>query len=93
MRKKLKSRGSLGELWNNVKCNRICILGVTKGKESKQEIENMFEKMAEHFPNLVKEKVTQVQETQSPNQDEPQKTHTEHIIIKMVNIKDKERIF
>ena len=38
---------------------------------------NLFEKvMKENFPNLVKEIDMQVQEAQSPKQDEPKKTHT-----------------
>ena len=32
--------------------------------------------MAENFPNLKKEKDIQVQDAQSPKQDEPKQTHT-----------------
>ena len=35
-------------------------------------MENLFEKvMMENFPNVMIEKVTQIQDTQSPNQEEP----------------------
>lgn len=46
-----------------MKCNNIHIIGVPEGEESEQGTETLFEEiMAESFPNLVKEKVTQVQE-------------------------------
>ena len=31
--------------------------------------------MMENFPNLMTEKVTQIQETQSPKQEEPKEAH------------------
>ena len=40
-------------------------MGIPEGEESEQVMENLFEEiMTENFPNLVKEKVTQVQEAQ-----------------------------
>ena len=49
--------------------------------------------MAENFPNLVKEKDTQVQEAQRvPNNWDPKRPTLRHIIIKMTRLKDKERI-
>ena len=36
-----------------------------EGEEEEQGVENLFEKvMMENFPNLMREKVTQIQETQ-----------------------------
>ena len=50
---------------------------VLEGKEIKQGIKNLFEEiMAENFPKLVKEKITQVQEAQSHQKDEPKEAHT-----------------
>ena len=49
--------------------------------------------MKENFPNLVKEIDRQVQEAQRvPNKLDPKKTTPRHIIIKMLKVKDKERI-
>ena len=49
--------------------------------------------MTPNFPNPVKEKVTQVQESQRvPNKLDPKKPTSRHIIIKMARLKDKERI-
>ena len=57
---------------DNMKRNDIHIIGVPEGEEEEQGIENLFEKlMMENFPNLMREKVTQIQETQSPKQEEP----------------------
>ena len=51
---------------DNVKRNNIHIIGIAEGEEEDQGIENLFEKvMMENFPNLMREKVTQIQETQS----------------------------
>ena len=48
-----------------MKCNNIRIIGIPEGEEHQQGIENLFEKvMMENFPNLMREKVTQVQEAQ-----------------------------
>ena len=65
---------------DNMKGNNICIIGIPEGEEELQ-IENVFEKvMMENFPNFMREKVTQIQETQSPNQEEPKEAHfkTQH---------------
>ena len=44
----------------------IHIIGIPEGEEEEQGIENLFEKvMMENFPNLMREKVTQTQETES----------------------------
>ena len=52
-------------------------MGVPEGEEREQEIENLFEKIiTENFPYLVKEIDIQVQEVQSPKQDEPKEAHT-----------------
>ena len=47
---------------DNMKCNNIHIIRIPEEEEG---IENLFEKvMMENFPNLMREKVTQIQETQ-----------------------------
>ena len=61
---------------NNIKHNNIHKIGIPEGEEEEQGIENLFEKlMMENFPNLMREKVTQIQESQSPNQEEPREAH------------------
>ena len=49
--------------------------------------------MTQNFPNLGKEKITQVQEAQGiPNKWDPKRRTPRHTIIKMTSLKDKERI-
>ena len=49
--------------------------------------------MAEHIPNLKKETEIQVQEAQRvPNKVNPNRSTPSHTVIKMANVKDKERI-
>ena len=48
---------------DNMKRNNIHITDIPEGEEEEQGIENLFEKvMMENFPNLMREKVTQIQE-------------------------------
>ena len=50
-----KNEERLRNLWDNFKCSNIRIIGVPEGKEEEQEIEKLFEKIMENFPNLAKE--------------------------------------
>ena len=71
-----KNEEGLREIQDNMKCNNIRIIGIPEGEEEEQGIENLFEKvMMENFPKLMREKVTQIQEKQSPNQEEPNEAH------------------
>ena len=52
-------------LQENMKRNNIHIIGIPEGEEEEPGIENLLEKViVENFPNLVREKVTQIQESQ-----------------------------
>ena len=67
-----KNKDNVRNFWDNFKRINIHINGLPEREEGEQGIENLFEKiMKENFPNLVKEIDIQVQETQSPKQDEP----------------------
>ena len=74
--------------------NNLRIIGIPEGEEEEQGIENLFEKvMMENFPNLTREKVTQIQETQRvPSKRNPKRPTARHLIIKMAKFQDKERI-
>ena len=76
-----------------MKRNNIHIIGITQGQEE-QGIEKLIEKvMMETFPNLMREKVTQIQETRRvPNKSNPKRPTASHIIVKMAKFQDKERI-
>ena len=76
-----------------MKHNNIHIIGIPE-EEEEQGIENLFEKvMMENFPNLRREKVTQIQESQRvPIKRNPKRPTARHIIIKMAKFQDKGRI-
>ena len=69
----------------NLKHNNIRIIGIPEREEEEQGIENLFEKvMMENFSNLMREKLTQIQETQRvPSKRNPKRPTARHIIIKM----------
>ena len=75
-----------------MKCNNIRIIGIPEGEE--QGIENLFEKvMMENFPNLMREKVTQILETQRVrSKRNPKRATARHILIKTAKFQDKDRI-
>ena len=61
-----------------MKHNNIRIMQIPEGEENEQGIDNLFDEiMTENFPNLVKEKSTQVQGAKSPKQVGPQDAYTE----------------
>ena len=64
--KKIKrNEDNLRDLWDNVKCPNIQIIGVTEEEDKKRGNEKILEEIiAENFPKTGKEIVTQVQETQ-----------------------------
>ena len=88
-----RNEESLRELWNNVKCTNIHIIGVPEGDVRERGTEKMFEEMiAKNFPNMGKEPLTQIQEAQRvPYKINPRR-NTRHILIKLTKIKDKEKI-
>ena len=79
---------------DNMKRNNIHIIGIPEGEEEEQGIENLFEKvMMENFPNLMRGKVTQIQEIQRvPIKRNPKRPTSRHIIIQMAKFQEKERI-
>ena len=92
--KRMKSNeDSLRDLWDNIKCTNICIIGVPEGKEREKGPEKIFEEIiAKNFPNMGKKIATQVQEAQRvPYRINPRRNTPRHIVIKLAKIKDKEK--
>ena len=77
-----------------MKRNNIRIIGIPEGEEEEQGIENQFGKvMMENIPNLRREKVTQIQESQRvPSKRNPKRPTARHIIIRRAKFQDKDRI-
>uniref|UniRef100_A0A8D1D3S7 L1 transposable element RRM domain-containing protein n=1 Tax=Sus scrofa TaxID=9823 RepID=A0A8D1D3S7_PIG len=64
--KRLKTNEeSPGDPWDNVKRSNIRIIGVPEGEEREKGTEKIFQEIiAENFPHMGKEPVTQIQEAQ-----------------------------
>ena len=89
-----RNEDSLWELWDNIKCTNIRIIGVPEGEEREKGPKKIFEDIiVENFPNMEKEIATQVQEVQRvPGRMNPRRNTLRHIVIKLTNIKDKEKL-
>ena len=60
-----RNEDSLRDLWENIKHNNICIIGVPEGEEGGKWPEKIFEEIiVENLPNMGKEIATQVQEAE-----------------------------
>ena len=60
-----RNEDNLKDLWDNVKCPNIQIVGVPEEEDRKKGHEKILEEIiVEKFPKLGKERATQVQETQ-----------------------------
>ena len=79
---------SLRDLWDNIKCTNIQIIGVPE-EEQKRGTEKIFEEtIVENFPNMEKEIVNQVQEAQRVQyRINPRRNMQRHILIKLSKIK------
>ena len=88
-----RNEDSLKYLWD-IKCINIHITEVAEEEERNKGPEKIFQEMiAENYPNIGKEAVTQFQEVQRvPCRINPRRNTPRHIIIKLIKIKDKKKI-
>ena len=70
-----RNEDNLRDLWDNVKCPNIRIIGVPEEEAKKKDHEQILEEIiVENFPKMGKEIITQVQETQRvPNRIKPRR--------------------
>ena len=89
-----RTEDSLRDLWDNITCTNIQIIGVPEEEERKKEYEKFFEEIiVQNFPNMEKEIVNQVQEVQRVQyRINPRRNTSRHILIKLTKTKHKERI-
>ena len=89
-----RNQDSLRDLWDNVKCPNIRIIGVPEEEDKKKDHEKILEEIVvENLPKMGKEIITQVQETHRvPNRTNPRQNTLRHILIKLTKIKHKEQI-
>ena len=85
---------SLRDLLDNIKCTNIRITGVPEEEEKKKATEKILEEIiVEKVPNMGKERVNQVQETQKvPYRINRRRNTPRHILVKLSKIKYKENI-
>ena len=82
-KKKELNKDNLRDLWDNVKCPNIRIVGVPEDDKKKGHEKILEEIIAENFPKMGKGRATQVQETQRvPNRINPRQSTPRHILIK-----------
>ena len=84
---------NLRDLWDNMKCTNIQIIGIPE-EEKKKEYEKISEEIiVENFPNMEKKVANQVQEAQRvPYRINARRNTPRHILIKLTKTKRKERI-
>ena len=70
-----RTEDSLRDLQDNIKCTNIQIIRVPEEEKKKGYEKNFEEIIVEFFPNMEKEIVNQVQESQSPKQDKYKEKH------------------
>ena len=75
-----RTEDSLRDLWDNVKCTTLQIIGVPEEEEKKKGYEKIFEEIiVENFPNMEKKIVNHVQEAQRvPYRMNPRRTIPRH---------------
>ena len=92
-KKEKRNEDNLRDLWDNVKCPNIQIIGVPEKKTKKGHEKILENIIVENFPKMGKEEVIQVQEIQTvPNKINPRRNNLRHILIKLKKIKHKEQI-
>ena len=91
VKRRKRTEDSLRDLWNNIKCTTIRIIGVPEEEEKKKGYEKIFEEIiVENFPSMKKEIVSQVQEAQRvPYRINPRRNMPRHILIKLTKTKRK----
>ena len=89
-----RNEDSLRDLWDNIKCTNIQIIGFIEEEEKKKGTEKIFEQViVDNFPNMGNEIVNQVQEVQRvPYRKNPRRNTPRHILIKLSKIKFKQKI-
>ena len=94
--KRLKTNEeSLRELWDNVKHTiKHTNIRIIRVPERRREREGKILKeiIAENFPNMGKESLTQIQEARVPYKINPRRNIPRHVLIKLTKIKNKEKI-
>ena len=85
-----RTEDSLRDLWDNIKCTNILIVGSPE-EEKKKGYKNNFEEIkVENFPNMEKEIVNRFQKAQRvPYRTNRRRNMPRHMLIKLTKTKHK----
>ena len=83
VKRMIRIEDSLRDLWGNIKCINIQIIGLPEEEEKKKGYEKIFEVIiVENFPNMKEETVNQIQEAQRvPYSINPKRNRPRNILI------------
>ena len=89
--KRMRITDSLRDLWDNIKCTNIQIIGIPEEEKKNKGYEKNFKEIiVENVPNIGKKIVNQVQEAQRvPYRINPRRNTPRRILIKLTKIKHK----
>ena len=88
-----RNEDNLRDLGDNVKCPNLRIIGVPEEEDKKKDLEKILEIKVENVPIFGKDIITYVQEIQRvPNRINPRPNTPRHILIKLTQVKHKEKI-
>ena len=94
VKKMEKYEQCLRELSDNMKRTNIRVMGIPEGEERGKGAERVIEDIfTENFPTLIKDRKLEIQEVQrTPNRIDPNRPTPRHLLVRLSNVKDKERI-
>ena len=90
-----RNERSLQEIWDYVKRQNICLIGVPKcGGENESKLENTLQDIIQqNIPNLTRQANIQIQAIQrTPQRDSSRRATPRHIIIRFTRVKMKGKI-
>ena len=92
-KKRVKSNeDKLRDLWDNIKCSNILIIGILEEEDKRKGHVKILEKITvEEFPKMGKEIAAQIQTVQRvPYRTNPRRNIPRHTLVKLTKIKCKE---
>ena len=86
-----RTEDSLRDLWDNIRCTNIRIIGIPEEEEKKKGYEKILEDIiVENFPNMEKEIVNRFQKAQRvPYRTNRRRNMPRHMLIKLTKTKHK----
>ena len=88
-----KNEDSLRDLWDNINCTNIYIIGIPEREKIEKGPEKIFKEIIAKNEKEHEKGNTQVQQVLGvPYKTNPRRNSARHIVVKLTKIKDKEKI-